>query len=60
MAPEVVLNRHIKLRGESRMGELAANLARESFFGGEVMAKSSVFGKQGMEPLPYEKVAQLK
>lgn len=33
------------------MGELAAKLARESFFGAQVMARSTVYGNKGMAPL---------
>lgn len=42
------------------MGELAAKLARESFFGAQVMARSTVYGNKGMAPLDQAKVAELK
>ncbi len=60
VAPGVVLSKYDRLRGTSKMGELAAKLAREAFFGEDVMAKSTVCGTQGMIPLDPGKVAQLR
>ena len=42
------------------MGELAAKLARKSFFGEYIMQRSSVHGFRGQQPLPQDKLGLLK
>ena len=59
-ATEKVLAKYPHLRGESRMGELAAKLARESFFGKDLMQKSMVMGFKDFPPLPTDSVNTLK
>ncbi len=57
---QAVLFKYSKLLGEQTMGEFAAKMAREAFFGEHLIARSTVFGKQGMKALPQDKMAQLK
>ena len=43
-----------------KVGALASKLARESFFGKDMMAKCTVFGQRDKPPLPKDKVCKLK
>ena len=58
-ASEVILN-YPKLRSPSRVGTLATKLARESFFGEEVLAKCTVAGDRDLPALPAAELHQLK
>ena len=60
-APDDVLARHPKLRGDNKMGALAVALAKQSFFGIEIMCSSSVGGKgPNTKPLPEERLRAIK
>ena len=55
-----MIARYPKLRGNNKMGELAAKLARECFFGKELMSRSTVMGFKEYPPLPADRVQALK
>ena len=56
-----VVKKYPKLRGDKKMGKLAVTLARECFFGVEVMATSSVGGKgPGTTPLPNQGIQEIR
>ena len=42
------------------MGQMAVKLAREAYFGEQIMLKCTVYGSTNLESLPIEKVLQLK
>ena len=58
--PQAVLQKYRKLRGDALAGSLAVKLARESYFGQEVMQKCTVRGNRGLPGLPYTELCQLK
>ena len=58
--PEVILAKYQNLHKEDKLGTLAVKLARESFFGENIMAESTVYGARGKKQFPSEKVVQLK
>ena len=49
-----------KRTGKSKMCQLACKLAREAIFGEELMAKYTVHGRKGSDPLPAAGLAILK
>ena len=52
---EDVLNKYPLVAGTQNMGKLAVLLAKECYFGKDVMAESTVLGmKTGTQPLPRE------
>ena len=58
-ASEVIL-RYPKLRSPSNVGTLAAKLAREAYFGEDVLAKCTVAGDRDRPGLPIVELRQLK
>ena len=58
--PDEVLRQYYKLKTECKIGTLAVKLAREAFFGPEVLAKCTVVGCRELPALPIEEVQQLK
>lgn len=60
LTPSEVISKYTRLRGDSKMGELASKLARESFFGKELMRRSTVMGFKDFPPLPSDRVQTLK
>ena len=50
---EVAAKYHI-LRGESKAGKLTVRLAKESFFGEDVLAKCTLGGRRDLPALPVE------
>ena len=55
-----VITKYPHLRGDCKMGELAAKLARESFFGKELMRQSTVMGFKDYPALPADGIQALK
>ena len=55
----MIANYHT-FRGESKAGKLAVRLAKESFFGEDVLAKCTVGGHQGLPALPVDELNELK
>ena len=55
-----IVTKYPYLREDSNTGELAATLARESFFGKELMRWSTVLGFKDYPPLPADGVQALK
>ena len=60
VTPEVFLQRHQKLKGESRAGMLSVKLAREGFFGKSIMGKFTVSGGRDLPGLPITELGELK
>ena len=58
--PDEVIEKYPKLRNISHIGRLAVRLAAESYFGKEVLRKSTVHGLQGHQPLPEDQIRALK
>ena len=58
--PDFVVNKYTKLKHVSNIGRLAVRLACESYFGKELLMKSTVYGCQDKPPLPKEEMAKLK
>ena len=58
--PDSVIQKYPKLRTLSHAGRLAVRLAYESYFGKDLLHKSTVYGQKGHPPLPRDKVLQLK
>ena len=58
--PDEVIEKYPKFRNISNVGRMAVRLASESYFGKEVLKKSTVFGMHGNLPLPEDKVKTLK
>lgn len=58
-ASDVIL-KYLKLRSPSCAGTLAANLAREAYFGEENLANCTVAGDRDLPGLPVEELQQLK
>ena len=52
--------RYPKLRSPSSIGTLAAKLAREAYFGEDVLAKCTVSGDRDLPGLPIVELQQLK
>lgn len=60
VATDVFFQRHRNLKGESRAGTLAVKLAREVYFGSQVMSKCTVSGCRGLPGLPTAELGELK
>ena len=60
LSPEEVVAKYKRMMPLSKIGRLAVKLARESFFGEELMKSSTVFGCQDKPALPKEKLGELK
>ena len=60
LPPSEVVAKYPRLRGDCKMGELATKLARESFFGKELMQRSTVMGFKEFPALPADGVQALK
>ena len=58
--PEQVLKSHPKLMCVSKLPTLAVKLAKESFFGAEVMSKCTVAGNRDLPGLPTKELDSLK
>ena len=58
--PDLVVEKYYKLKIPSKMSTLAVKLARESFFGDELMAKCTVKGTREFGPLPEAELLKLK
>ena len=58
--PEVVVAKYSRLRVESKVGILAVKLAKESFFGEEVLERCTVSGYRDLPALPLEELNNLK
>ena len=58
--PDDVLRKYPKLLNLFTIGRLAVRLSCESYFGPELLKKSTVVGCNNKPPLPREKVMQLK
>ena len=57
---EAVIAKYSRLRVESKIGILAVKLAKEAFFGEEVLAKCTVSGYRDLPALPLDEVNNLK
>ena len=57
---EEVVAKYRTLRGESKAGKLAVRLAKESFFGEDVLAKCTVGGRRDLPALPVDELNELK
>ena len=55
-----VLSKYPKLRCESKVATLAVKLAREAFFGDDVLSRCTVSGERAYPGLPVDKVNELK
>ena len=60
ITPDAVLTKYSKLRGVTKVSTLAVKLAREAFFGKELMRQSTVHGSRDLPALPNEKLMELK
>ena len=58
--PDEVIANYPKLRTLSNIGRLAVRLASESYFGKEMLKRSTVYGLKGNASLPSNKVKALK
>ena len=56
LPPDTVLSKYPSMTTISKLGRLAVKLARESFFGPEIMEKCTVFGCTDKPPLPRDKL----
>ena len=60
-SPEAVIAKYPKLRGDKKMGALAVALARECYFGKEIMRGATVSGRgPGTFPLPTDSMKELQ
>ena len=59
-SPQVILSKYYKLRGDALAGTLGVKLAREAYFGPEVMKLCTVRGNRGFPGLPHAELCQLK
>ena len=55
-----VIMKHPKLRCSSKVGTLAVKLAKDAFFGEDVMAQCTVAGERDLPGLPSKELQQLK
>lgn len=55
-----VIRKYPKLRGESKAGKLAVKLAREAFFGDNVLVQCTVSGCRDLPALPAQELSELK
>ena len=58
--PEDVIRKYPKLRGESKAGKLAVKLAREAYFGEDVLSRCTVNGFREHPALPIAELNELK
>ena len=58
--PHIVVNKYANLNCVSRMPTLAVKLAKESFFGDNVLIQCTVNGRREQPPLPPYTLAKLK
>lgn len=58
--PEDVIRKYPKLRGESKAGKLAVKLAREAYFGEDVLSRCTVNGFRELPALPIAELSELK
>ena len=58
--PEDVIWKYPKLKGESKAGKLAVKLAKEAFFGDEILIQCAVSGCRDLPALPVQKLTELK
>ena len=58
--PEYVLRKYCKLRGKAKAGQLVVKLAKEAFFGTDVMVQCTVSGKRQLPGLPLSELNSLK
>ena len=60
LSPDQVIDKYPKLLSLSSIGRLSVRLAYESYFGKQLMAKSTVIGYNDKPPLPRDLVLELK
>ena len=60
VSAEVVINKFSKMKTESKVGTLAVKLARQTYFGDEVMRKCTVQGVREFPGLPSDELSLLK
>lgn len=60
LSPDEVIKKYPKYVNTSNIGRLAVRLAREAYFGKELMKKSTALGCQDKPRLPKEKLDSLK
>ena len=60
VATDVLFQHHRNLKGESRAGTLAVKLAREVYFGSQVMSKCTMSGCWDLPGLPTAELGELK
>jgi hypothetical protein len=60
ITPETVIQKYPKYLNTANMTRLAVKLAREAYFGTQLMKKSTVYGCTNKPPLPKEDVENLK
>lgn len=58
--PEAVIAKYCHLRVESKVGMLAVKLAKEAFFGKDVLAQCTVSGFRDLRALPLNELNDLK
>ncbi len=58
--PDSVVRKYCNLKGRSKAGLLAVKLAKEAFFGEDVMIRCTVSGKRQLPALPFAELNQLK
>ena len=58
--PVQVLAKFPKLRGVTKVGQLSVKLAREAFFGTDIMRHCTVYGCGSCHPLPHKELLELK
>ncbi len=58
--PETALQKYASLRVKAKAGSLASKLAREAFFGEDVMARCTVNGFRELPALPLAELNALK
>ena len=60
LPPDDVVSNYMKLKNPSTMARLSVKLAREAFFGVELMGKCTVAGQRGFDSLPEAQLYNLK
>jgi len=60
LPPDDVVEKYVKLKTPSTMARLSVKLAKESFFGIEIMLKSTVCGQREYASLPEAQLCNLK
>ena len=60
ITPEAVLDKYRTLRVESKIGVLAVKLAKEAYFGEDVLVKCTVSGCRSLPALPLFELNELK